>query len=85
MGQSQEVKVTRKCDVCGHSIILIQGQITPEELVASSGWFVVSREHVIGVDQLMPIAKLACTKACVRQLLNGDYLELPEQYRERVN
>jgi hypothetical protein len=83
MGQTQKVEVTRKCDVCGHSVVLIQGQITPEQLEASAGWYVVSREHVIGVDQLMPIAKLACTKACVRQLLNGDYLELPAQFREQ--
>lgn len=79
MGQTQKVEVTRTCDVCGRKVVLIQGQVTPEALAESAGWYVLSCEHLIGVDQLMPIAKLACTKACVRQLLNSDALELPKE------
>lgn len=84
MGQTQEVKVTRTCDSCGHSITLIQGRITSEELAASVGWYVVTKEHVIGVDQLMPIAKLACSSGCVLNLLSSGALELPTE-KETIN
>jgi hypothetical protein len=82
MGQTQKVEVTRTCDACSRSVTLIQGHVTQEELAASAGWIVLSKEHLIGVDQLMPIAKLACKTQCALRLLENYALELPKHLTE---
>ena len=76
MGQTQKVEVTRTCDVCTKSVVLIQ-PVTHEQLTDAGGWYVISKEHLLEGDQLAPIAKLACSKGCAFELINGDALELP--------
>jgi hypothetical protein len=77
MGQTQKVEVTRACDTCSKSVVLIQGELSHEDLTASAGWYVVVKEHLLEGDQLAPISKLACSKPCAIALLNSDALELP--------
>lgn len=80
MGQTQKVEVTRTCDVCSTSVVLIQ-PVTHEQLADAGGWYVISKEHLLDGDQLAPIAKLACSQACALSLINGDALELPTQQK----
>jgi len=77
VGQTQKVEVTRACDTCSKAIILIQGEVTHDQLTESAGWFTVVKEHLLEGDQLAPIAKLACSNPCAIALINSDALELP--------
>ena len=76
MAQTQVVTVTRTCDSCGKEVVLTQGKVTHEELVACSGWFVISCEHLVAGDQLLPIAKLACSKPCALYMIENNKLDV---------
>lgn len=79
LSQTQEVKITRTCDVCNTSSAYsqIQGEPIDETcLQVLGGWILLSEDHVIG-GALAPIAKLVCSKACALTVLNNDALELP--------
>jgi hypothetical protein len=78
MGIRKETTVVRTCDVCNKSGTFVEGKVTPDQIKEFAGWFVLTCEHLIKEDQLIPIAKLACSKACALQVLHRNLLDLPK-------
>jgi hypothetical protein len=79
MGQTSVNILTRTCDVCDKTVTLTQGSITATQLKDSTGWLVLTKEHAVGENQIMPMAKLVCSDACALVCLNTQMLDLPEE------
>ena len=76
MGQTQTVTIHRTCDNCGKSINLVQ-PVTPEQVSRAGDWFLLTQEHFIDAQTLMPVSKLVCGKDCALAMIEKDGLAIP--------
>jgi hypothetical protein len=71
MGMQKELHVTRTCDVCGNSVSFIAQKPTPEQMEASSGWFVIATEYVVKGQLCQPSQIIACSKKCAQAAIEA--------------